>query len=86
MTEVERNAAEYDGQSKGEAVVSNSVIREIAHSIALEHFVCYAIREKDRKVLQEKIDQIAFAIKDGLKNSKIPCEKKPLFVDEGEVQ
>jgi hypothetical protein len=80
------NTVEHDSQSKGNVVVTNRAIREMARCIALEHFVCYAVREKDRKVFYEKIDQIALAIKLLLKNNKIPCEKEGLFVEEGEAQ
>jgi hypothetical protein len=86
MTETEQNtksAAEHDDQSKGEAIVQNRDIKEMATGIAIEFFDNPVFPGEARDDFLDKRNLIAFGIKLLLKNSKIPCEEKGMFVKEG---
>jgi hypothetical protein len=71
-----------DHQSNGGAVVMNEDIKETAMGIALEFFDYPLFPGEAKDDFLAKRDLIAYGIKLLLKNSKIPCEKKGLFVEE----
>lgn len=82
MTGIEEETTEHEGhellsRAKGEGVIHNEDIKEMAMGIALEFFD-YPGTDKDD--LLAKRDLIALGIKLLLKRSKIPCEEKGLFV------